>query len=130
MSNRFRLQSSYRSALKFNRAVIGRVKACKHVEERGLAGAVRSDERSDGPCFHRKVHAREGLKTAEALGNTGQFEESHRSLRACSFKVPGSRFKVFARFKVGFEFLSRCYCLYTCNDQPGTLNLEPGTPAA
>jgi hypothetical protein len=58
----------------FEAAAVGRIEAGEHVEERGFASAVGTDQTIDLTSFDFNAHVAEGLQTAETFGNAGHFE--------------------------------------------------------
>ena len=64
-----RSQPAQRLAPKGDLSAVGLVEPGEDVEERGLAGAVRPDDRADRPLLELKVHAGKGRQSAEALGD-------------------------------------------------------------
>jgi hypothetical protein len=54
--------------------VVGKV-AAQEIEERGLAGAVRTDDRATVSCRHGQVHAIDGLHAAEMLLEPGDLKD-------------------------------------------------------
>ena len=55
-----------------------RLQASDHVEQRGLARPVRTDEPGDLPCFGRERHVAEGHEPAEANRDAGDVEDRHQ----------------------------------------------------
>ena len=54
---------------KHDRAAVRLQRAGDHVEQRGLAGAVRADDRKDGASRHRETHLIDRDQAAEALAD-------------------------------------------------------------
>src|SRR5262249_54948709 len=68
-------------------AAVGRCEARDHVEERGLARAVRSDEAGDRALAHGERASGERLDAAKALGDPGDGKQRSRH---GSSRGPGS----------------------------------------
>src|SRR5262245_52370346 len=67
-------------------AAVGAVVAGDHVEERGLAGAVRPDDPEQIARRDREAHVRHGGETAEALRHALERQE-RRLAHACALRA-------------------------------------------
>src|SRR6266478_3314076 len=72
-----RLQAGQRVAVAQEGAGVGCVKSRQHVEERGLAGAVRADQAENFAGADRKRDLRKRLQAAEALGDALGLQKRH-----------------------------------------------------
>ena len=79
---------------KFKTAAVRRVKPGQHVEKRGLAGAIGSDQAIDLAAQDFYAHVAQGLQAAKAFGHTSDVEycvchvdPSSVGDRACSLRV-------------------------------------------
>ena len=69
----------HRLAFEHDRALVGRQHAGQEIEERGLAGAVRPDQRVDVAAPHIHAQVVQRVEAAEALGQA--FDREADSLR-------------------------------------------------
>src|SRR5450830_1577178 len=115
-----RLQAVDPAPLEQDRAAGRRVIAVDEVEDRRLAGAVRTDETQDVALLEREGHVADRLQTAEALRDISQLEEAHvvsgpagarrrLLLAARSFQVPTIPFgKKMMRMMMRMPKKTRC----------------------
>src|SRR5882762_859565 len=72
-----RLQAGQRVAVEQERAGVGRVKPRQHVEERGLAGAVRTDQPENFAAADGKRDLGKRLQAAKAFGDAVGLQKRH-----------------------------------------------------
>src|SRR6202020_1532457 len=70
-------------------ATVGGEKAVDDVEQRGLAGAVRTDDAVDRSCLDLQAHAIDGFEAAERARNAVKLEEDV----AASSRLNWARFR-------------------------------------
>jgi len=71
-----RRELRYLAAVKPDRSRIGHDLALELCDERGLAGAVRSDDRVNLPCMHGKADIVRRRKTAEPFRQSDHVEQT------------------------------------------------------
>src|SRR5690606_20341378 len=71
-----RLQAGKRGTVEHAAAFLGDIQAGQHVEQRGLAGAVRADQAIDFACLYVEADIAQGAQAPEPLAQAFGFQDS------------------------------------------------------